>query len=181
MNEDDFNTYVDQYSDKLYRYVLKLTDDKDVAKDLISDVYKQFWTAIHRKEQKLVIYDLERDQTLLPLEEKNIPAYLFGLAYTLSLKEMKRKDRIVPLDEEKEYEGYETSTWEYKDVKVFLDRALATLHADLRSAVLLKDYEGWSYKEISLIMKTSEVNVRKMVFQAKEQLRKKLKKVEIYI
>jgi RNA polymerase sigma factor (sigma-70 family) len=181
MNEEDFNTCVDLYSDSLYRYVLKMVDDKDTAKDIMSDIYQKLWTAIHRKEKHLVVYGKKREKIIYPLEMKSIRSYLFTLAFTMSIKELKRKKRTEPIEDGVDYPGYETNIWVYVDVRERVDKALNNLEYTLQSVLMLRDYDRWTYKEIGEVMQVSEIDARKLVFEAREALKKQLKKVEMYI
>jgi RNA polymerase sigma factor (sigma-70 family) len=58
-------------------------------------------------------------------------------------------------------------------------RALANLPISLRTALVLKEYAGLNYREIGLIMKISEGNVKVRVFRARERLAKELQPEEL--
>jgi RNA polymerase sigma-70 factor, ECF subfamily len=55
-----------------------------------------------------------------------------------------------------------------------LERALASLPENQRTAFVLNKYEDLSYKEISVVMKISMGSVESLIFRAKQNMQKKL-------
>ena len=49
---------------------------------------------------------------------------------------------------------------QYSDLKEILDRAIEKLPEDQRSVLMLRDYEGYSYREIAEITYLSEAKVK---------------------
>lgn len=43
MTVKEFNKCVDDYSDNLYRFVLKNIKDEEKAKDIVQDTFEKFW------------------------------------------------------------------------------------------------------------------------------------------
>jgi len=50
MNAPDYNNCVNRYSDGLYRFMLKNTRDKDLAKDLVQDAFEKLWRKLNEVE-----------------------------------------------------------------------------------------------------------------------------------
>ena len=63
MTVSEFNTCVDNYSDNLYRFILKTIRDKDIAKDLVQDTYEKLWLKVS------------------DVESTNAKSYMFTTAY----------------------------------------------------------------------------------------------------
>ena len=61
------------------------------------------------------------------------------------------------------------------------DEAIKKLPEDQRNMILLRDYEGYSYKEIGEILKFSESQVKVYIFRARKFLQQYLKSVESII
>ena len=64
------------------------------------------------------------------------------------------------------------------DIKVLLEQALAQLPENQRSIVLLRDYEGYAYKEIAEILKMSETQVKVYLFRARKKLKQYLGSIQ---
>ena len=67
------------------------------------------------------------------------------------------------------------------DVKEILDKALDRLPAIQKSVVLLRDYEGYSYKEIGEITGLSETQVKVYIYRARLYLKKYIVSIETVI
>jgi RNA polymerase sigma-70 factor (ECF subfamily) len=66
----------------------------------------------------------------------------------------------------------------YPDVNDILHKALTTLPEAQRNALLLRDYEGYSYQEIGDITGMSEAQVKINIFRARTALKNKLKSID---
>ena len=64
------------------------------------------------------------------------------------------------------------------DINDILHKALATLPEAQRHAMLLRDYEGYSYQEIGDITGMSEAQVKINIFRARTALKNKLKSID---
>lgn len=61
------------------------------------------------------------------------------------------------------------------ETRISIEDAIKKLSYDYSELIYLKDYEGYSYKEIAEITETSLENVKIRLFRARQQLRKYLK------
>jgi RNA polymerase sigma-70 factor (ECF subfamily) len=61
-------------------------------------------------------------------------------------------------------QGHESG---YSDLKEVLDEAVAQLPEIQRSVLLLRDYEGYSYKEIGEITDLNETQVKVYIYRAR--------------
>ncbi|MGW8314251.1 MAG: RNA polymerase sigma factor, partial [Bacteroidales bacterium] len=55
----------------------------------------------------------------------------------------------------------------YSDLKEVLERAIGQLPDDQRAVVMLRDYEGYAYREISEITGLSESQVKVYIYRAR--------------
>ena len=69
-------------------------------------------------------------------------------------------------------------TLSHIDVNDILHKALTTLPEAQRNALLLRDYEGYSYQEIGDITGMSESQVKVNIFRARTALKNKLKSID---
>ena len=71
-----------------------------------------------------------------------------------------------------EYHNEPTINQETADLKEILNKALAILPEVQRSAILLRDYEGYSYDEIGDILELNASQVKVYIYRARKQLQK---------
>ena len=153
--------------DALYSFALKLSRARDDAEDLVSDTMLR---AFERWEQ----YRLGT----------NIRAWLFTILYRVFVS---RKRRI---DAREVAEGDGETGWSVQDAvgeadpetrfyDSFLDeeivRAIESLPADFRSAVVLSDIQELRYAEIAKILDIPEGTVKSRLFRGRRLLQRRLR------
>ena len=152
MTINEYNRCVDDFSDAVYRFLLKNIRDVDVAQDLVQDSFMKLW--IRRKE----------------VNAKKRKSYLFSTAYHTMIDHIRKHERMTTIEGN---EHYIPSTSEnYSDLKEILDEAIQLLPDVQRSVVLLRDYEGYSYKEIGEITSLNEAQVKVYIYRARLFLKK---------
>ncbi|WP_262707453.1 RNA polymerase sigma factor [Mucilaginibacter gracilis] len=153
------------YANTLYNYGSKFTDDKDLIKECIQELFVTVWT---RREYLS--------------EPPNVRNYLFK-AFRLSLfKKGNMLQKQVRYEETEHYDFHASITIEEEiitgeDNAVLQRRLQATLDqltARQREAIFLKFYEGLSYEEIAEIMDISVKGAYKVMARAIDALRDKL-------
>ena len=161
MTVAEYNESVDNYSDNLYRFVLKNIKDKDLAKDIIQDTYLKFW------EKKDTI-DLTK-----------IKSYLFTTAYHTLIDAVRKMKKQGSFDDVKE-ESYSIES-NYSDLQEILHEAIDQLPEDQKAVILLRDYEGYAYDEIAEITGMNESQVKVYIFRGRKFLKNYLGSVEALI
>lgn len=159
MKVKDFNTIVDSSSDKLYRFALKITRDESTAQDIVQESFERLWI---RKDD---------------VETEKAKAFLFKVAYNLMM-DKKRKEKRESLVEDVPEHG---TNEQYSDLKEILHKALNTLPEHYKSVILLRDYEGYSYKEIGEISGMSEAQVKITIYRARVSLKEYIGSVNAII
>lgn len=150
MTVQEYNTCVREYSDKIYRFVLKNIRHVEKAEDIVQDVFVKVWVKVDD----------------VPFEKAK--SYLFQAAYNTMLDAI-RKDKRLEFQEEIQL----GASVQQPDLglKEALDMALNNLPQIQKSAVLLRDYEGYDYKEIGEILDLNESQVKVYIFRARKNLR----------
>ena len=152
MTINEYNHCVDDYSDGIFRFLVKNTSDADLASDLLQDSFMKLW--IKRKEVDF-------------LKSKS---YLFSTAYHTMIDYFRKHDRISSLETVAVKESPVNDG--YSDLKEILDEAINKLPEIQRSVILLRDYEGYSYKEIGDITDLNESQVKVYIYRAMLFLKK---------
>ncbi len=161
MTVEEFNKTVDLYSDNIFRFVLKSLADEEKAKDIVQDSYEKLWRKIEE----------------VPFEK--CKSYLFSTAYHTFIDGIRKEKRQQAYLNEQAVEPAEEQI--HPDVNEILHKIILQLPEDQRSVILLRDYEGYSYKEISELTGLSESKVKVYIYRGRLFLKERIGKVEILI
>ncbi|HHT03205.1 MAG TPA: RNA polymerase sigma factor [Bacteroidales bacterium] len=148
MTEKEYNFCVDNFADAILRFLVKNIKDIDSAKDILQDTYVKLW---------------EKKEGVDFLKAKS---YIFTTAYHTMINDIKyraQKDNITP--------SRTMDINKYSDVKQVLNEALERLPKLQKEVILLRDYEGYAYKEIGEILSLSEEQVKVYIFRARVKLK----------
>ena len=162
MSEKEFNQIVQQHSDALYRFALKNIKVVEEAQEIVQTAFEKLW--------------LNRNN----VELEKSKSYLFRVAYNY-LIDMIRKQRKEAEWSQVLEQKPATEVVEFKDLKRIIDQALNSLSEAQRNAIMLRDYEGYSYAEIGETMNISESQVKINIFRGRKQMQQLLGKMEYYI
>jgi RNA polymerase sigma factor (sigma-70 family) len=161
MTVKDYNRSVDEYSDSVFRFIRASLKDEDRANDIVQDSYEALW--MHVAE----------------LEYAVVKSWLFTTAYHNMIDIIRKEKRITSLDEITE----NTLCYESQpgDLNEILHEAVARLPEQQKTAVLLRDYEGYSYKEIGDITGLSEAQVKINIYRGRLSLKNYIGRIETVI
>jgi RNA polymerase sigma-70 factor (ECF subfamily) len=150
-----FPELYDKYSLDIYRYALSILKDSDDAKDAVQETFVKY------VENELSFRGDASQKTWLLIVARN---YCYS--------RLKRAEKSnIRIDEEVFDKTYEP---EY-DSEITLKDALMCLSVGQNELLFLKEYGGYSYKEIADITELSIENVKIKLFRARQQLREIIK------
>ncbi|HKJ42209.1 MAG TPA: RNA polymerase sigma factor [Sunxiuqinia sp.] len=161
MTSEDYNNAVDLHADGVFRFVLKNIRDEDRAHDIVQDSFEKLW--IHHRE----------------VDAAKVKSYLFSTAYHRTI-DVLRKDQKQHFLEEHQLPD-DGHTQQYSDVEEVLNQAIQLLPSDQRSVLLLRDFEGYSYKEISELTALSEAQVKVYIYRARVFLKNYIGKLDVLV
>jgi RNA polymerase sigma factor (sigma-70 family) len=164
----EYNECVDLYSDRVFRFILKSIKDENMAQDIIQDTYLKLW---------------EKHENVDFAKSKS---YIFTAAYHTMVDYIRKNKRIILYDREESSDfmdslGKSTPAAENIDLKKVLNEAVNRLPEDQRAVIILRDYEGYSYKEIGDITGLSEAQVKVYIYRARLFLKNYLKDPSLVI
>jgi RNA polymerase sigma factor (sigma-70 family) len=151
MTTAQYNQCVDDYSDGVYRFILKNIRDEEQARDIIQDSFEKMWIKVND-----ISYEKAR-------------SYLFTTAYHTMIDTI-RRDRYQHPAEEADLNKHSYRD-DYTGLKEILEDAVARLPEVQRSVIMLRDYEGYSYAEIGQITGLNESQVKVYIYRARVTLK----------
>ncbi len=159
MNQREYQQIVNEHADALYRFSLKNIKVIEEAKEIVQNSFEKLW--IHREN----------------IDMQKAKSYLFTLAYRNCI------DIIRKQKKESEFDMIKSEPQQYFNthligLKTMLDNALSQLNEIQRSAILLRDYEGYSYSEIGEILEINESQVKIQIFRGRKKLQNIIGNVE---
>lgn len=158
MTVEEYNKAVDSYADNLYRFVLKNLKDEHMSRDIVQDTFEKLWMKL---------------ETVSSLKVKT---YLFTTAYHTMIDHIRKEKRYV--DMEPSHAGEPSHSAHYSDLGEVLEKAVENLPEDQKAVVMLRDYEGYSYREISDITGLSESQVKVYIYRARVYLKNYIGSIE---
>ena len=147
MTVEDYNRAVDLYADNLFRFVLKNLKDEHRSGDIVQDTFERLWMKLEF------------------VSALKVKTYLFTTAYHTMIDHIRK---------EKRYAGYDPAgvnepshSGQYSDLGEVIEKAVGKLPEDQKAVVMLRDYEGYSYREIAEITGLSESQVKVYIYRAR--------------
>ena len=158
MTVKEYNRSVEEFADSVYRFIRGSLKDDVRASDIVQDSYERLW--LHVAE----------------IEYQVVKSWLFSTAYHVMIDTIRKEKRMTAfevMDEKKMI--YES---QYNDLNEILHKALNNLPEQQKTSVLLRDYEGYSYKEIGEITGLSEAQVKINIYRGRVALKNYIGKIE---
>ncbi|HLF33405.1 MAG TPA: RNA polymerase sigma factor, partial [Cyclobacteriaceae bacterium] len=167
MHSDLFDRVVLPLRHKLFRFAFMLVNSRPEAEDIVQDAMMKLW--IKKNDLSKI---------------GNIEAWSMTITRNLAHDHLrKRKSRsssgLLP-EEIKTLAATEGTSLEFNEKLNHVHRCIDLLPGKQKQAVFLRDIEGHSYKEISDIMGIDENLVKVTLFRARDNLRKRILKIENY-
>ena len=147
MTVGEYNKAVDLYADKLYRFVLKNLKDEHMSNDIIQDTFEKLWVKLE------------------DVSGLKVKTYLFTSAYHTMIDYIRKEKRYKNADPANDLES--THSVHYSDLGEILEKAVERLPEDQKAVVMLRDYEGYSYREIAEITELTETQVKVYIYRAR--------------
>ncbi len=130
------------------------------ADDIVQDVFEKLWN--NRKK----------------VEFEKSKSWLFTTAHNTMLNFIKRRNRISYVNAVESDERQACQMHQFELVEI-VENSLSILPPVQKSVILLRDLEGYNYKEIGEILDLSESQVKVYLFRARNKIKKQLKNLQV--
>ncbi len=160
-SDDSFGT---EHIDSLFRYAIVLTGDRANAQDLVQETYVRAMGAFHRLR-----------------EESNVKAWLITILRNLWLNELRqRRRRPQPVEADGDTHVVEGLKSDWRDAHQILETeentrrirsAIERLPPEFREILVLREFEGLSYREIAEVLNCPAGTVMSRLGRARAKLK----------
>lgn len=158
MTVTEYNRSVEEFADPVYRFIRGNLKDDDRSNDIVQDSFERLW------------------KNVTEIEYAVAKSWLFSTSYHIMIDIIRKEKRVTTLDTIHETDLVFESN--YNDLNEILHKALDLLPEQQKTAVLLRDYEGYSYKEIGEITGLGESQVKINIYRGRVTLKNFIGKIE---
>jgi RNA polymerase sigma factor (sigma-70 family) len=158
MTVKEYNRAVEEFADSVYRFILGNIKDEDRSNDIVQDSFEKLW------------------RNVVEIEFGVAKSWLFSTAYHTMIDILRKEKRVVRIEPVHETEMIYES--QFSDLNEILHEALDRLPEQQKMSVMLRDYEGYSYKEIGEITGLSEAQVKINIYRGRVALKAYIGKIE---
>ncbi|WMJ72359.1 RNA polymerase sigma factor [Cytophagaceae bacterium ABcell3] len=155
ISTSEYNKAVKNLSPNLFRYLFKCLKDEEASFDIIQDCFEKLWN--NRKT----------------VDSAKVKPWLFTTAHNLMVNYTKRQSKGTRLNPE--LHDIKEAKSDSFEIKEMIDKALSLLPEIQRAIVLLRDLEGYNYKEIGEILNLKEPQVKVYLFRARKKIKETIK------
>lgn len=165
----DFRNDVLPLKDKLFRLALRITLSHEDAEDIVQDTLMKVWS--NRAEMGAV---------------SSIEAYAMTMCRNQALDICAKKERQNISLDEKAHDRTDTHSMlpdekmAQDEGKTLVRQTIDSLPEKQRTAMLMREIEEKTYKEIAQVMGLTESDVKINIFRARKSIREHLAKISKY-
>jgi RNA polymerase sigma-70 factor (ECF subfamily) len=152
--------WYEQYSDHLFKYIVKMVKDVHQAEDITQETFIRAYKAINLRS-----------------EINNPKLWLYRIAHNLTVDYIRKQAPIKLIRDYFVLQNNEPSTEEIIEIRENakeLYNALQNLKPSYREVIILRKIEGFSIRETANILNCSESKVKTKLFRALQALKNQL-------
>jgi len=165
-----FDVLVLKYQHKIVNLVMRYVRDPELALDITQEAFIKAYRAIPRFRGDSAFYTWMYRIAVNTAKNHLAAQRRRPMDVELDLQDPEQYDLHAKLKETDTPEGVTLSN----ELKETVERAIAALPEDLRTAIILRELEGMSYEEIAQTMECPVGTVRSRIFRARDAIGKKV-------
>jgi RNA polymerase sigma-70 factor (ECF subfamily) len=170
-DQSAFNVLVLKYQHRVLKLVSRFVNDATEAEDVAQEAFLKAYRALPSFRGDSAFYTWLYRIAINTAKNALVAHKRRPVDFDLDLQDPEQFERQARLKEADTPEAV-LLTDEIRDV---VEKAMAQLPEDLRTAIVLRELEGLSYEEIAEAMDCPVGTVRSRIFRAREAIDKKLK------
>jgi len=165
-----FDLLVLKYQHKIVNLILRYVRDPELALDISQEAFIKAYRALPRFRGDSAFYTWMYRIAVNTAKNHLAAQRRRPMDIELDLQDPEQYDLHAKLKETDTPEGLTLSS----ELKESVERAIAALPEDLRTAIVLRELEGMSYEEIAQTMECPVGTVRSRIFRARDAIGKKV-------
>ena len=165
-----FDLLVLKYQHKIVNLVMRYVRDPELALDITQEAFIKAYRALPRFRGDSAFYTWMYRIAVNTAKNHLAAQRRRPMDVDLDLQDPEHYDLHAKLRETDTPEGLTLG----KELKETVERAIAALPEDLRTAIILRELEGMSYEEIAQTMECPVGTVRSRIFRARDAIAKKV-------
>jgi RNA polymerase sigma-70 factor (ECF subfamily) len=165
-----FDLLVLKYQHKIVNLVMRYVRDPELALDISQEAFIKAYRALPRFRGDSAFYTWMYRIAVNTAKNHLAAQRRRPMDVELDMQDPEQYDLHAKLKETDTPEGVTLSN----ELKETVERAIAALPEDLRTAIVLRELEGMSYEEIAQTMECPVGTVRSRIFRARDAIGKKV-------
>ena len=165
-----FDLLVLKYQHKIVNLVMRYVRDPELALDIAQEAFIKAYRALPRFRGDSAFYTWMYRIAVNTAKNHLAAQRRRPMDVELDLQDPEQYDLHAKLKETDTPEGVSLSN----ELQETVERAIAALPEDLRTAIILRELEGMSYEEIAETMECPVGTVRSRIFRARDAIGKKI-------
>lgn len=149
----------EQYKDAMYTIAYRITNDFELASDVLQEAFLQVFRNIEKFRG-----------------ESTIGAWIKTIVVRMAIKKSKQKMHFEEIENIPERGSID---WGSSIDLDYLEKAIQSLSDGYRAVFTMIEIEGYAHKEVAEILGISEGTSKSQLFYAKKKLREKLTALEL--
>jgi RNA polymerase sigma-70 factor (ECF subfamily) len=165
-----FDLLVLKYQHKIVNLIMRYVRDPELALDISQEAFIKAYRALPRFRGDSAFYTWMYRIAVNTAKNHLAAQRRRPMDVELDLQDPEQYDLHAKLKETDTPEGLTISS----ELQETVERAIAALPEDLRTAIILRELEGMSYEEIAQTMECPVGTVRSRIFRARDAIGKKV-------
>ena len=165
-----FDLLMLKYQHRIVNLVMRYVRDPELALDITQDAFIKAYRALPRFRGDSAFYTWMYRIAVNTAKNHLAAQRRRPTDVELDLQDPEQYDLHAKLKETDTPEGVSLSN----ELQEAVERAIAALPEDLRTAIVLRELEGMSYEEIAQTMECPVGTVRSRIFRARDAISKKV-------
>jgi len=161
-----FDLLVLKYQQKILKLIMRYVRDQTEALDVSQEAFVKAYRALPAFRGESAFYTWLYRIAINTAKNHLVAMQRRPVEYELDSQDPDSAERNPRLREEDDPEGLAMQ----EELRQTVERALAELPEELRTAILLREIEGLSYEEIAVAMDCPVGTVRSRIFRARETI-----------
>ncbi len=158
MTTAEYNECVKEYSDGIFRFIVKNIRDEFEAENIVQNTFEKLWVRVDK------------------IEMATAKSYLFKVAYNNMIDVIRKNKKHTDLESAGQIAG---QTHEYNNLIEYVHKAVNKLPKKQKAAITLRDFEGHDYRSIGDITGMTESQVKVNIFRARKFIKEYINKLEL--